>query len=120
MLARTKACLGFGLLGLWALPASAAYQWQFATGSAFVQPASFCGAAQSFTYGNCFTYNSTPSGGGSVNVNAWASTGPSGTNATSTGPLQTAYVDAYSGGLGVTDRQEATSNTGTSGYLRFT
>ena len=115
MLARTKACLAFAVLGSWALPASAAYTWNFATGSAFIQPASFCGSPQSFTYGNCFTYNSTPGGGGSVNVNAWASTGPTGTNATSTGTLQNAYVDAYSGGLGVTDRQEGSnSQTGTS------
>ena len=93
------------------MPASAAVSWQFATGSNLIVPSSFCGGAQSFTYGNCDTWHATPSAGNpDVDVRAYANTGTGST-------IATAYLDVFSGGLGVTNTVENTgpSQTGTSG-----
>jgi hypothetical protein len=98
MFERVLRFLTLALMGGFALPAIAAYHWDFATGSALIKPNSFCGGSQSFTYGNCDTWNSTPSGGPAVDVKAYSSTGtPSG----STGKLEAAYLDVFAGGLGV-------------------
>jgi hypothetical protein len=110
---RVIRCLALALMGGFALPTMAAYHWDFATGSALIKPNSFCGGSQTFTYGNCDTWNSTASGGPAVDVKAYSTTGtPTG----STGKLEAAYLDVYTGGLGVTNRLENTgpSSTGTS------
>src|SRR5262245_3762051 len=112
MLTRTKGCLAVAVMGgFFAMPASGAVSWQFATGSNPIVPSSFCGGAPTFTYGNCDTWHATPSSGNpDVDVRAYANTGTGST-------IATAYLDVFGGGLGVTNTVENTgpSQTGTSG-----
>ena len=83
------------LASVLSLPAQAAFSWNFDGND------SLSGSA-----GNTKTFagSGTPAPAPSVTASAWASTGTGST-------LQTAYLGAYNGGLGVTNRSEGTGGS---------
>lgn len=79
------------------LPAQAAFSWNFNGNDSL-----------SGSFGNTKTFagSGTPAPAPSVTASAWANTGTGST-------LQTAYIGAYNGGLGVTNRNEGTGGNDT-------
>lgn len=79
------------------LPAQAAFSWNFSGNDSL-----------SGSFGNTKTFagSGTPAPAPSVTASAWGNTGTGST-------LQTAYLGAYTGGLGVTNRNEGTGGNNT-------